>query len=299
MKRILITGANSYIGISFDNYLKSWPDEYLVSTLDMKNASWKETDFSPFDVVFHVAGIAHSDSGKITAEQEKLYKSVNTDLTIETAKKSKKDGVKQFIFMSSIIVYGESAPIGKEKFITKETEPAPTNCYGKSKLQAEIGIQALNADDFNVVILRPPMIYGKDCKGNYLTLSKLAKKLPVFPDVDSQRSMLYIENLCEFVKLMIDNDTMGIFWPQNAEYSNTSKLVKMIAKAHGKGIRLTKAFNWALYLLRPFTGMVDKAFGNLIYEQSMSVCSQDYNLIRFEESIKRSERRNDENYLDC
>ena len=180
MKKILITGANSYIGTSFENYLKQWPDKYQVDTIDMIDGSWREKSFKGYDTVFHVAGIAHSDTGIISEERKSLYYKVNTELTIETAKKAKADGVKQFIFMSSAIVYGDSAPIGKQNVITKDTVPQPSNFYGDSKLKAEKGILPLQSDDFIVVILRPPMIYGKGCKGNYQALVKLALKLPVF-----------------------------------------------------------------------------------------------------------------------
>jgi len=198
MKKILITGANSYIGTSFENYIKEhYSNEYIVDTVDMIDGSWREKDFSEYDSVFHVAGIAHSDNGKISEEKAKLYYSVNTDLTVETATKAKADGVKQFIFMSSAIVYGESAPIGKSKVITKDTPVNPANCYGDSKVQAEKGIEPLNDDSFKVVILRPPMIYGKGSKGNYPLMAKLALKTPIFPYVKNERSMLYVENLCE------------------------------------------------------------------------------------------------------
>lgn len=289
MKKILITGANSYIGTSFEKHLEKWPDEYKVDTIDMVDGSWREKSFAGYDTVFHVAGIAHSDSGKISKEKEKLYYSVNTDLTIETAKKAKIDGVKQFIFMSSAIVYGEGAPIGKQKIITHETAPSPTNCYGDSKLQAEKGILSLQSDSFNVVVLRPPMIYGKGCKGNYQILVKLALKLPVFPYVKNERSMLYIENLCEFVRLMVDNDGHGIFWPQNAEYSNTSEMVKMIAEAHGKKIRLIKGFTWLLKIMSLFTGLVNKAFGSLTYDRKLSECTTICSFKKLNESITISE----------
>jgi len=290
MKRILITGANSYIGTSFEKYLAdNYPDKYVVYTIDMVDGSWREKSFAGYDSVFHVAGIAHSDSGKISKDKEKLYYEINTELTIETAKKAKAAGVKQFIFMSSAIVYGESAPIGKRKVITKDTVPQPSNCYGDSKLQAENGILPLQSDDFNVVVLRPPMIYGKGCKGNYQTLVKLALKLPIFPYVKNERSMLYIENLCEFVRLMVENDERGIFWPQNAEYSNTSEMVKMIAEAHDKKIRLVKGFTWLLKIMSRFTRLVNKAFGSLQYENSISDVADEYRIINFENSIKKSE----------
>lgn len=294
MKKILITGANSYIGTSFEKYIKeNYPNEYAVDTVDMIDGSWREKDFSGYDSVFHVAGIAHSDNGKISAEKEKLYYAVNTDLTVKTAKKAKADGVKQFIFMSSAIVYGDSAPIGKCKVITKETPVSPANCYGDSKVQAENGIRPLGDDNFNVVVLRPPMIYGKGSKGNYPLLAKIALKTPVFPMVNNQRSMLYIENLCEFVRLMVENEEQGTFWPQNSEYSNTSELVKMIAEAHGKNVLLIPRFTWLLRVFNHATGLVNKAFGSLTYSKGISWYGDKYRIVSLRESINRTENGND------
>lgn len=294
MKRILITGANSYIGTSFEKYIKeNYPEQYEIDTVDMIDGSWRDKSFEGYDSVFHVAGIAHSDSGKISTEKEKLYYSVNTDLTIETAKKAKADGAKQFIFMSSAIVYGDSAPIGKDKLITKDTPVSPANCYGDSKVQAENGIRSLNDETFKVVILRPPMIYGKGSKGNYPLLSKIAQKTPIFPYVKNERSMLYIENLCEFVRLMIENEERGIFWPQNAEYSNTSELVKMIAEAYGKRMRLVKGFGWSLKLISHVTPVVNKAFGSLRYDMGMSEYMQEYRNINLADTIRKTELSNE------
>ena len=290
MKKILITGANSYIGMSFEKYMQQYASEYQVDTIDMIDGTWRERDFSGYDVVYHVAGIAHSDNGKISKEKEKLYYTVNTDLTIETAKKAKAEGVKQFIFMSSAIVYGNSAPLGKEKIITKETPTSPANCYGDSKVQAENGILPLVEDTFKVVILRPPMIYGKGSKGNYPMLAKFAKKLPIFPYVKNQRSMLYIGNLVEFIRLMIVNEENGIFFPQNAEYSNTSEMVNIIGTVHGKNVKLVKGFAWALKILGLFTGLINKAFGNLIYAQELSSYHQEYRKFTLAESIEAPER---------
>lgn len=291
MMRILITGADSYIGTSFESYVKAhYSDEFTVDTVDMLDGSWRERSFAGYDSVFHVAGIAHSDNGKISPEKEKLYYAVNTDLTIQVAQKAKADGVSQFIFMSSAIVYGESAPIGKQKCITKDTPLSPANCYGDSKVQAEKGILPLQDDAFDVVILRPPMIYGKGSKGNYPLLSKLARKLPAFPYVKNERSMLYIENLCEFVCLMLRHDEKGIFWPQNERYSNTSEMIGAIAQAHGKKILLVKGFGWALRLLAPFTGLVNKAFGNLTYDMSLSEYQDDYRVVNWSDSIRKTEQ---------
>ena len=288
MKRILITGADSYIGTSFEKYLEKWPEKYQVDTLDMIGDNWKKYDFSGYDSVYHVAGIAHSDNGKISREKAKLYYDVNTKLTIQAAIKAKKSGVKQFIFMSSAIVYGDSAPIGKMKMITEDTPVNPANCYGDSKVKAENGLRKLEDKNFKVVILRPPMIYGKGSKGNYPLLSKLAQKLSVFPYIKNCRSMLYIENLCEFVRLMIENEERGTFWPQNSEYSNTSELVKMIAAQHGKRIIFVKGCTIPLRIISLVTSIVDKAFGNLAYDMKLSEYKKNYIICDLNTSIKKT-----------
>ncbi|MDE7162857.1 MAG: NAD-dependent epimerase/dehydratase family protein [Clostridia bacterium] len=289
MKKVLITGANSYIGTSVEKYISEhYPEECSFDTIDMRDGTWREKSFSGYDTVFHVAGIAHSDSGKISEEKAKLYYSVNTDLTVETAEKAKACGVKQFIFMSSAIVYGGSSKVGKSKRITKDTPVSPANAYGDSKVQAEKGIAPLADDNFKVCVLRPPMIYGKGCKGNYLTLRKFALKLKLFPYVKNERSMLYVENLCEFVRLMIVNEEGGLFFPQNSEYTNTSEMVKMIAAANGRKLRLVHGFGWAVKFLGLFTGLVNKAFGSLTYDKEMSEYKETYAKISLRSSIEES-----------
>lgn len=292
MKRVLITGANSYIGTSFEKWVtKNFEGEFEIFTLDMLDPKWRETNFEVYDSVLHVAGIAHSDNKKTSKEKEKLYKTVNTDLTIEVGKKAKESGVKQFVFMSSAIVYGTSAPLGKTKLITRETQPSPNNCYSASKWQAEKGLRLLESNDYKICILRLPMIYGNGSLGNYPILSKLAQKIFIFPKVDNIRSMLYIENLCEFVRLIINNEECGIFWPQNKEYSNTTQLVDMIANVHGKRIFTTSLFNWVLYMLRIFTGLVDKTFGSLAYDQELSKYKEEYRLVDLKQSIYKTENK--------
>ena len=285
-KKILITGANSYIGMSFEKWLSQWPDEYSVETVDMLDGSWRDQSFAGYDVVFHVAGIAHVSADP---SKEDLYYKINRDLAIETAEKAKADGVKQFIFMSSAIVYGDPAPIGICKIITRNTPVSPTNFYGDSKVQAEIGLQNLVSKNFKIVILRPPMIYGKGSKGNYPVLTKIAQCVPVFPQVDNERSMLYVSNLAEFTRLMIVNEEEGIFWPQNAEYSNTSELVKMIATVHGKKVALVPGFQWSLKFISRITRLVNKAFGNLVYEHSISKYKDEYRLYSLSDSIRETE----------
>ena len=300
-KRILITGANSYIGTSFEKYIKNYnlehadSEPYIVDTLNMRSLNWRDYNFKEYDSVFHVAGIAHADTGNVSEEEKQLYYKVNRDLAEETAKIAKIAGVKQFIYMSSIIVYGESKP-GVNFIIDEKTEPKPANFYGDSKLQAEQRLNTLIDDSFKVVILRPPMIYGPGCKGNYKLLSKIAKYSPVFPKYENQRSMLFIDNLCEFVRLVIENSESGIFFPQNSEYVQTSKLVEILAYSHNKKIILTKAFNKRIRFCIKNGGKIgnlcSKAFGNLSYAQNISKQNLKYNLVGFEDSIYRTESIN-------
>ncbi len=294
MKKVLITGANSYIGMSFEKYAQAhYASELTVDTIDMIDGSWRKTNFSPYDIVFHVAGIAHADVGNVSEETKKKYYAINTDLAIETAKKAKAEGIKQFVFMSSAIVYGDSAPYGVKKRITKDTEPSPANFYGDSKWQADKGIRELESSSFTTTVLRPPMIYGKGSKGNYPTLASMAKKLPIFPNVENERSMLYIENLCEFLCQVMIRGEGGIFWPQNAEYTRTSDMVRMIGDVCGHKVRVSKAWNWAVGLASKcpgkVSGLANKAFGNMSYDQRMSRYDFDYQVVGLEESIKRTE----------
>lgn len=284
VKRVLITGKDSYIGDSVAQWLAKYPDRYATNAIDMRDDSWREHDFSQYDVVLHVAAIVHDRSRRAT---EDLYYRVNRDLATATAEKAKTEGVRQFIFMSSMSVYGSR---GFSHVINEDTPPNPGSVYGESKPQAEEGIRRLESDRFRVVIVRSPMVYGLGCKGNYSRLAKLARLLPVFPDFDNQRSMIHIDNLCEFIKLMIDNDESGLFFPQNREYVKTSEMVRLIAEAVGRNIRLIRAFNPVIRVLGPRVTVLGKVFGSLVYEMGMSEYIQDYRIRSLRESILRTEK---------
>lgn len=294
-KKVLITGANSYIGTSFETYVQQhYADQLEITTIDMIDGSWREKPFAdeqgrPYDCVFHVAGLAHADVGNVSDEVKQKYYAINTDLAIETAQKAKDDGCSQFVFMSSMIVYG------KQEHITSTTKPHPANFYGDSKWKADRGVRKLTDEKFTVTVLRPPMIYGKGSKGNYPALAKLARRIPMFPDYQNKRSMLYIENLCEFLSQVMIQGCGGVFWPQNREYSSTSSIVKNIAEMHGRHVIITKALNPAVSIakkmpVKKIRDLASKAFGDSWYEQDMSVYeSINYQKISLKESIRRTE----------
>lgn len=259
MKKILITGAGSYIGQSFEGYVKQFPEAYQVDSLDMVKDSWREHSFSGYDAVFHVAGIAHI---RETAENAPLYYKVNRDLAVETARKAKTEGVRQFVFLSSMSVYGM-----EEGCITRQTIPTPKSNYGKSKLQAEEGLRELRSETFAVAILRPPMVYGEGCKGNYQSLVKFAKKMPFFPDYSNKRSMLHIDGLSETVRSLVDACADGLFLPQDPDYVCTCKMVQSIAREMGRDLKLLRILNPAVTLAKFTTNMGRKAFGDLYYSK--------------------------------
>ncbi len=300
-KRVLITGAGSYIGEAFKHYAtEQYGSNFIIDEVNMLDPAWKEQDFSSYDIVYHVAGIAHADVGNVSDEIKEKYYSVNTDLAVEVAKKAKVDGVKVFIFMSSMIVYGESAHYGKRRVIDEHTVPSPANFYGDSKLQADVGVRTLASDCFKVIVLRPPMIYGKGSKGNYPILAKLAKKMPVFPDVNNGRSMLYIENLCEFLCqiMLVDSFTESsvVLIPQNREWTKTSDMVEEIAKISGRKIRKLKILNPVVFIGSKVPGkigeLVNKAFGNNVYIQTLSSYPNiEYQFFDLHQSLYRTEKQ--------
>jgi len=289
-KKILITGKDSYIGNAVKNWLMKSEAHHSVDEVCLKTSNWIELDFSSYDAVFHVAGIAHSDTGKASEETKTLYYQVNRDLTIEVASKAKLEGVRQFIYMSSMIVYGTQTQFGKRVSIQQHDVPAPDNFYGDSKWQAEIGLAELKSDEFQIAIIRPPMVYGKGSKGNYPRLAKFAKTLPLFPNIDNVRSMIYIDNLCEFIRLVIENVDEGVFHPQNDEYITTSELVALIAEIHGKKMRLITCFNPLLKVLAKRVSLINKVFGNLYYDKALSGYKENYHIRSFKESIELTEK---------
>lgn len=261
MKRILIAGAGSYIGMQLAAHLLQSEKEYEVRQLDVQQP-FEPSAFAGWDVVVHVAGIAHQ---KETAENAPLYQAVNCDLALKVARMAKAQGVKQFVFLSSMSVYGLT-----HGHITAQSQPAPATHYGRSKWAAEQALQPLADDGFHVAVLRPPMVYGRGCRGNYPRLSALARSLPFFPKVQNQRSMVYIDTLCDFMQRLIEEGQGGLFFPQNREYVCTSQMVGQIARCHGRRIWLVPGFDWLIRRMAARVGTLDKLFGDLTYDQALS-----------------------------
>ncbi len=313
-KNVLVTGAGSYIGESFRKYAEVHYPALHIDTVDMLDPDWRRMNFSDYDVVFHVAGIAHADVGNVTDDVKEKYYAVNTDLAVEVCEKSKSDGAAEFIFMSSMIVYGDSAPYGTNRVLDESTVPSPANFYGDSKLQADVAVRELADDDFSVIVLRPPMIYGRDSKDNYPKLAKLAKMTPIFPKANNRRSMLYIDNLCEFVcQVMLSGRVERnaiVLIPQNSEWTETSRLVEeiaavsqavvlnmgAIAAVNGRKVRAWSVLKPAVVIGSKIPGkiggLVNKVFGNSCYSHSLSVYPGiNYQICSLSDSIRKTEEK--------
>ena len=284
MKRILITGKNSYIGTSFEKWIGQYPNDYSVNTIDMKDDSWRDHDFSQYDVVFHVAGIAHVKETKLNIQS--FYK-VNRDLAIATAQKSKESGISHFIFMSSMSVYGKNT--GK---IDIDTPTNPNTHYGLSKLQAEFELRKLNCSGFIVSIIRPSMVYGRGCQGNFSKLVRLSRYLPFFPKIYNKRSMIFIENLVECVRVIIDLKKVDTTNLHDPYYVNTSEMYKLIREAFSQktflisGLSFLKTVNFKV---------TSKLFGDLFYDKTSYSFISEYDIDRkysfttdISESIRKS-----------
>ncbi|WP_079474801.1 NAD-dependent epimerase/dehydratase family protein [Marinococcus halophilus] len=287
MKKILIVGQNSYIGNNFEKWMYWQEKNSLIKKISVRDNSWRQYDFSPYDVVVHVAGIAHI---KENNKNKHLYYSVNRDLVYEVALKAKEEGVSQFVFLSSMSVYGKDK--GR---INKNSILCPNSAYGTSKKQAEELIYNLNSNKFLVNIIRPPMVYGKGCGGNYVKLRTFALNFPLFPYYLNKRSVIHIDNLCEIMRLVIKNEDQGLYCPQNKEYASTQEIVKSISKIHNSPLYLTKIFNPFIVLLRKLNiNIINKVFGDLVYDKEISTYKENYRIREFEKSIELTEMERDD-----
>ena len=265
--RILITGKNSYIGNSVKAWLNEKEPSFKVEEISLRNVDLNKVSFKEYDVIFHVAGIAHISSNKKLIPE---YFRVNRDLTIAVANKAKKEGVKQFIFTSSMAIYGDDRPIGDFTPIDVNN-PKPTNPYGQSKFEADLAIQKLHDEVFKVSILRIPMVFGVNSKGNFPKLEKIARKLAVFPKIENRRSVINVLSLAELIRLIIIKNHFGVFYPQDNQYFSTSKFIKDFrTKIHKKTAFipfLSFLFRMLSLILKP----INKIYGNKFYELKYSI----------------------------
>ena len=263
MKRVLVIGANSYIGMKFKEYiLQIGEKDITVDLVSALDGRWRQVDLSIYDVVLHLAAIVHIKESK---DLEKIFYDINHKLALEVAKKAKDAYVKQFIFMSTASVFGL-----RTGCITKDIVPNPVTFYGKSKLLAERDIMKLYNEDFRIAIVRPPIVYGKECRGNYARLVKLAKYTLIFPEYHNKRSMLHIDTLSKYLAQLIKNGSSGYFHPQEAEYADICKMIVRMREETGKKTILVSFFNNLIsFMVKKEIGIFQKIFGDLYYDREL------------------------------
>ncbi|WP_281863142.1 NAD-dependent epimerase/dehydratase family protein [Planomicrobium okeanokoites] len=269
--RVLITGQNSYAGTQFAKRIAELNKGWEIEFVPVRDNAWEQKDFSRYDAIYHVAGIVHK---KETAENKDLYFKVNRDLTYQLALKAKSEGVKSFVFLSTMAVYGLIGKIGEDTIISKETAPAPTSNYGKSKLEAEVLLEELQSSYFNISILRIPMIYGPNCPGNYSSLSKLARKIPIFPKIDNKRSMIFVDHLSDIVIHIIEKELLGVFLVKNPEDINTIEIVSVIGEYHGNRIYKSSLLGFLFITFGNRVTTFRKMFGNLTYKDEDCIINE-------------------------
>lgn len=282
MKRILITGQNSYIGTSFKKWAeKKYASEIKVDCVTVRDEEWEKMNFSCYDAILHTAGIAHIPTKD---DMKELYENVNTLLPLKIAKKAKDEGVKHFIFLSSMIVFGNGQ--AQRKLIDVNTKPAPVDIYGESKLKAEKLLLEIDQSNFKIAIVRPPMVYGPNSKGNFPILLKFAKKISVFPSYSNHRSMIFIDNLSECLAKIIINKFAGIAHPQNSEFIKTSELISLIRQCIGKKTLLFHFANGLVQYGIKKNRTFKKIFGDFAYSQELSELPFKYQIVSTKASIK-------------
>ena len=284
--RICIIGKNSYIGNHIDQWLSLYG--HNVFQLDVLSEDWSTYDYSSYDVVVHVAGIVHQPN----CQDAILYTKVNTEMPIYIAEKYKKSRASKsvFVFLSTMAVFGVSKRL-KRNVINEDTPTSPAGLYGKSKLEAEEGLLPFQDDNFDVIIVRPPNVYGRGCRGGYVKgFERVVKRLPIIPSAftNVKQSVLYIDNLCEFIRLAIEQKRSGIFMPQDNCAVSAVDICKAIAKGIGKKPRTSAVLGLAVRLFC-FLPLIQKAYGGVEYDIKLSqIEGMNYICVPFEEAMIRT-----------
>lgn len=260
-KTLMITGASGFIG---SNFIERYKDKYNIIPVDLLKVKPEELDFTGVDCVLHLAALVHQMNG---APREKYFE-VNTELTKKMAEESKKHGIKHFVFYSTVAVYGTHGDIEKELILDKNSEVNPITPYAKSKWQAEEILRKLEDSNFKISILRPPMVYGKNCPGNMKRLEKLVKLFPILPFnyTKNKRTLVNIEKLLEVTNEVIKKEIFEIIIPKDDKEISIKEIVEKLAKENNRKIILIKFPKFIFKLLVKLKPEIMKSlYGSLIF----------------------------------
>lgn len=264
-RNILITGKTGYIGNALEKFFIAQGDR--VERLSVRRQTWQEKDFSKFDVVIHLAALVHNNTPHARLTD---YFKVNYELTKNLANLVKKAGVNKFIFLSTMSVYGEEGSLTSTVKINRYTKCNPTTYYGITKYKAETMLENLANNQFQVNIIRPPMVYGKNSPGNFSRLLKLSKINFIYPKISNQRSVIYIEDLVDHINQLINYDGTTLTHPQNKDYMETNQTLMLMRKFNDKKPYLLEIsyFKFLNKFLNKI-GIIRKVYGNLIYDKDI------------------------------
>ena len=255
---IIVTGAGGFIGRRFMEYNKS---RYHLVPVSLRTAKVNEIDMTGIQVIVHLAVVAH-DFSKVNND---VQYEVNYHLTKELAEHAKKCGVTQFIFLSTAKVYGE----GSSEVLDENSQCSPVDAYGKSKRQAEEYLLSQNSERFKVAIIRTPIVYGPEVKGNMFRLLKLSNKnIPLpFGHSDNLRSMVYIDNLIELINSIMELKASGIFIAGDTQPISTGELIAMIRKSLNKRENLIVIPAFAKKVLKKIKpSLFNRLFGSFVLD---------------------------------
>lgn len=276
MKSILLTGSNGFIGKYF---ISQYGQLHKISTFSFLNDNFESLHVNNIDVVLHLSALVHQP--KASYEE---FEQVNVLNTINLALKAKANGVKHFVFMSTIAVYGEEHCVLHENLTCK-----PVGFYGMSKLKAEMALQKLQDEYFTVSIIRPPMVYGYNAPGNIKSLMRLIKKIPVLPflNINNQRSFVYVGNLCAMIESVIEAKKGGVFLACDDTPLSMTQLIELIAQSMEKKIYLMQLSFFSKFLkwLKPF--IYQRLYESLVVDNSQTKKVLDFtNPYTVEEGIR-------------
>jgi len=275
---ILLTGSNGFVGSYFKN---NYSNEYRIETFSFLNDDLADLDLTQTDTIVHLAALVHQMGGATKEE----YKNVNVIQTLALAKKAKQSGVKHFIFMSTVKVYGEEA----DTVYREDTLCNPQDEYGKSKLEAENALRKLEDDIFRVSIIRTPIVYGEGVKANILNLINLIKKVSVLPfaNIQNRRSMVYIGNLSAIIDRIIKTGKSGIFLASDDRAVSTTELVQLIAAVLNKKVFLLSVPFFPLLLKKLKPSFYNRLYKSLEVDNTFTKKKLGFsNMYSVEEGIK-------------
>ncbi|WP_413287803.1 NAD-dependent epimerase/dehydratase family protein [Bdellovibrio sp. HCB337] len=271
--KVLLTGASGFVG---GRFMKDQGQHFEIQTVDLRKSTPESLDMSGIHSIVHCAALVHQMQG---APEEKYF-DINTELTRRLAQRAKDQGVKQFIFLSTAHVFGDSGTLKNPAPSLNEGTPChPKDAYGRSKLEAEKNLLEMKSENFVVTIIRPPMVYGKGAKGNLLALAKLVRVAPFLPlkYTLNQRSVIYVGNLCHFIGLAIQAKKSGIFLPQDPQPLSIAELVDGIAKAMDKKTHLfALPFFFYRILFNAVPSISLRLFGSLALDSKGSNTALNY-----------------------